>query len=104
MVYAIIRAGGKQYRVAEGDVLEVERVTGTAVEYEPLLVVDDAGTTRSGRDAAGARVHAEIVGEAKGPKIEVVKFKNKNGYRRRTGHRQRYSTIQISRIDLGSDS
>jgi len=104
-VYAIIRAGGKQYKVAEGDVLEVEKLTGETVQYEPLLVVDDAGTTRLGRDAlAGARVHADVVGDAKGPKVHVVKFRNKTGYRRRTGHRQKYSTIQISRIELGAGS
>ena len=103
-MYAIIRAGGKQHKVAKGDVIEVERIKDTSsdtLEFVPLLVVDDKGKTRSGRaDLAAARVTATVLGEAKGPKIEVVKYRNKTGYRRNTGHRQKYTTIQISDIKL----
>jgi large subunit ribosomal protein L21 len=102
-LYAIIRAGGKQHKVAPGDVIEVERVkdSSDSLEFVPLLVVDDKGKARSGKsDLASARVTASIVGESKGPKIEVVKYRNKTGYRRNTGHRQKYTTIKIDDIKL----
>ena len=102
-MYAIIRAGGKQHKVAKGDVLEVERVkdSSDSVEFVPLLVVDDKGKTRSARsELADARVTASVLGEAKGPKVDVHKYRNKSGYRRHTGHRQQYTTIQIDDIKL----
>ena len=102
-MYAVIRAGGKQHKVAKGDVIEVERVKGDSdtVEYVPLLIVDDKGKTRSAKkDLADARVTGTVLGEKKGPKIEVMKYRNKTGYRRHTGHRQLYTTIQISDIKL----
>jgi large subunit ribosomal protein L21 len=102
-VYAIIRAGGKQYKVAEGDVIEIERTKedSDTVEFVPLLVVDDKGKTRSAKsDLADARVTATIVGETKGPKVNVAKYRNKTGYRRNTGHRQKYTSVQISGIRL----
>lgn len=102
-MYAIIRAGGKQHKVTKGDVIEVERVkeSSDSLEFVPLLVVDDKGKARSGKsDLAGARVTATVLGETKGPKIEVVKYRNKTGYRRNTGHRQKYTSIQIEDIKL----
>ena len=102
-MYAIIRAGGKQHKVAKGDVIEVERVkeSGDTLEFVPLLVVDDKGKTRSARsELADARVTATVVGDAKGPKVEVHKYRNKTGYRRHTGHRQQYTSIQIADIKL----
>jgi large subunit ribosomal protein L21 len=102
-VYAIIRAGGKQYKVAEGDVIEIERTKedSETVEFVPLLVVDDKGTTRSDKsDLAEARVTATVVGETKGPKVNVAKYRNKTGYRRNAGHRQKYTSVQISGIKL----
>lgn len=102
-MYAIIRAGGKQQKVAPGDVIEVERLkeAGDTVELTPLLVVADDGTVSAGRAALGkAKVTAEVLGEAKGDKLHIMKFRNKTGYRRRAGHRQRYSTIRISDISL----
>jgi large subunit ribosomal protein L21 len=67
----------------------------------PLLVVDDTGTARSAKsDLADARVTATIVGETKGPKVNVAKYRNKTGYRRNAGHRQKYTSVQISGIDL----
>lgn len=102
-MYAVIRAGGKQHKVAKGDVIDVERVksSGDTLEFTPLLVVDDKGKTRSGRsDLTRARVLAKVVGETKGDKIEVRKYRNKTGYRRHNGHRQRYTTIEISDIKL----
>ena len=97
-MYAIIRAGGKQYKVAEGDVIEIERTKedSDTVEFVPLLVVDDKGKTRSAKsDLADARVTATIVGETKGPKVNVAKYRNKTGYRRNAGHRQKSTTPDL---------
>jgi large subunit ribosomal protein L21 len=106
-MYAVIRAGGKQFKVAEGDVIEVDRIARTSggVDFKPLLVVDDAGKTRAGRSALGrATVRAEVLGETKGAKVDVVKYRPKTGYRRHTGHRQRYTRLRIAGIDLGASS
>ena len=105
-MYAVIRAGGKQYRVAQGDVIEIERVADDSkLEFTPLLVVDDDGTAHAAKDTlAKAKVTAEVVGEAKGPKVHVFRYRNKSRYRRRTGHRQRYSSVEISGIDMGKRS
>jgi len=102
-MYAVIRAGGKQHKVAKGDVIQVELQKGDSdsIEFTPLLVVDDKGKTRSSRkELADARVLAKVLGEEKGTKVEVYKYRSKSGYRRHTGHRQRYSSIQISDIKL----
>jgi large subunit ribosomal protein L21 len=102
-VYAIIRAGGKQYKVTEGDVIEIERTKedSETIEFVPLLVVDDKGASRSDKsDLAQARVTATVVGETKGPKVNVAKYRNKTGYRRNAGHRQKYTSVQISGIKL----
>ena len=106
-MYAIIRAGGKQQKVAPGDVIEVERLKGeqSKVEFTPIMVVDDDGKVNTGSSALGkAKVTAEVLGESKSEKIQVLKFRNKTGYRRRAGHRQRYSTLQISDIALDGAS
>jgi large subunit ribosomal protein L21 len=106
-MYAVIRAGGKQHKVAKGDVIEIEYVKDSdTVEFTPLLIVDDKGKLRSGKsELAKARVTAKVLGESKGKKIEVMKYRNKTGYRRHTGHRQRYSSVEISDIKLtGSTS
>jgi large subunit ribosomal protein L21 len=102
-VYAVIRAGGKQYKVTKGDVLEIEHVGDGSdeVEFVPLLVVDDKGKSRSRKaDLADARVTAKVLGDTKGPKVDIFKYRNKTGYRRHTGHRQRYTSIQIADIKL----
>lgn len=102
-MYAIISAGGKQHKVAPGDVIEIERVKegSDSVEFTPLLVVDDSGTTRSDKgDLSSARVVGKVLGETKGVKVEVNKFRNKTGYRRHRGHRQKYTTIEIGDITL----
>ena len=104
-MYAVIRAGGKQHKVSPGDVIEIERVKdgSDSLEFTPLLVVDDKGKTSAGRsDLAKARVTATVVGDSRGPKVEVYKYKSKTGYRRHNGHRQRYSTIKIDDIKLSS--
>jgi large subunit ribosomal protein L21 len=102
-MYAVIRTGGKQARVAEGEVLEVEKLgldDGAEVTFEPLLVVD-GDTVLAGQDVAGARVAARVLGETKGPKITGFTYKPKTRARRRFGHRQRYSRIEITGITKG---
>lgn len=105
-MYAVIRAGGKQHRVAKGDIIEVEKLEGSStVEYTPLLIVDDKGKVRSGAsELAKASVTAKVLEETKGPKVKVFRYKNKTGYRRTTGHRQKYTKIEISGIKLSSGS
>ncbi len=99
-MYAIIRAGGKQAKVSEGDVLDVERIKDDKVSFTPLLIVADDGSVISDADTLGkSKVTAEILGETKGPKIDIFKYKNKTGYRRRKGHRQTYTTIKVTSID-----
>ncbi len=102
-MYAIIRAGGKQAKVHSGDVIEIERVKSDAEEltFAPLLVVDDKGNAVSDRDVlAKASVTAKVLGESQGPKIDIFKYKNKSGNRRRQGHRQKYTRIEITGIEL----
>lgn len=101
-MYAIIRAGGKQSKVSEGDVLDVERLKATGeVTFTPLLIVKDDGTVISdAKKLEKAKVTAEIVGEHRGEKIEVFKYKNKTGYRRHSGHRQTYTTIKVKKITV----
>ena len=101
-MYAIIRAGGKQAKVHEGDVIDIERVKGTEeLTFTPLLVVDDDGNVVSDRSAlGGAKVVASVVGEHRGDKVDVFKYKSKTGYRRSQGHRQHYTTIEIKKIEL----
>lgn len=102
-MYAIIRAGGKQAKVQSGDVIEIERVKGGAekLEFSPLLVVDDKGNAVSDRATLDkAKVTAKVLGESAGPKVEIFKYKNKTGYSRRQGHRQKYTRIEITEIKL----
>jgi large subunit ribosomal protein L21 len=102
-MYAVIRAGGKQHKVAKGDIIEVEKVKNGEgdLEFTPLLIVDDKGKVRSGRsELSKALVTAKVIEETRGPKIEVYKFRNKSRYRRHAGHRQTYSKIEISGIKL----
>ncbi len=106
-MYAIIRAGGKQAKVRAGDLIEVERVKDAAdtIEYQPILLVDDDGITHSGSEAlAGAAVKARVIGETKGDKIDIFKYKNKSGYRRRMGHRQTYTQLEITGIEPPASS
>ncbi len=105
-MYAVIRAGGKQHRVAKGDIIEVEKLEGSStVEYTPLLIVDDKGKVRSGAsELAKASVTAKVLEDTMGPKIKVFKYKNKTGYRRTTGHRQKYTKIEISGIKLSGST
>jgi large subunit ribosomal protein L21 len=104
-VYAIVRTGGHQHRVAVGDTLQVNRLSaapGESITLPAVLLVDDAGAVTS--DAAklsAARITAEIVEHGKGPKIVIHKFRNKTGYHKRQGHRQGLSTLRVTGIETG---
>jgi len=101
-VYAIVRSGGRQYKVAVGDVVEVDRIQGEAgatVELPALLVVDGDSVTSDPWVLAGVKVTAEVVAETKGPKIHILKYKNKTGYRKRMGHRQKYTQVKVTAIN-----
>ena len=101
-MYAIVRTGSRQQRVSVGDVIEIDTVArppGDSVQLPALLVVDGDDLT-SQRDAlAKVSVTAEVIGATKGPKIHIMKFKNKTGYRRRQGHRQKYTQVKVTGID-----
>jgi large subunit ribosomal protein L21 len=101
-VYAIVRAGGRQEKVSVGDVLVVDRVQGepgSKVELTPLLLVDGDDVTSAADALAKVTVTAEVVEATKGPKITILKFKNKTGYRKRQGHRQHHTRIRVTGID-----
>ena len=100
-MYAIVRAGGRQEKVSVGDVLNVDKLVGapgTTVALQPLLLVDGDQVTSSAAALAGVSVTAEIVEPSKGPKIVIMKFKNKTGYRKRQGHRQPLTRIKVTGI------
>ncbi|MGB2711873.1 MAG: 50S ribosomal protein L21 [Conexibacter sp.] len=99
-MYAIVKTGGKQYRVEQGQTLLVEKLaadTGDKVALEPLLYRGD-DEILDGADLAKVKVEAKVVEHTRGPKLRVVKFKPKRGYKRRTGHRQDLTRIEITSI------
>jgi large subunit ribosomal protein L21 len=101
-VYAIVRSGGRQHKVAVGDVIEIDRVddaVGASVRLQPLLLVDADRVTSAASDLGSATVTAEVLAETKGPKIRILKYKNKTGYRKRQGHRQRYTRVKVTGIE-----
>jgi len=103
-MYAIIKTGGKQYRVQEGQWLLVERLPvddGATLTLDPLLYVDGDNVV-DGDDLSRVTVEAKVLAHERGPKLRVVKFKPKRGYRRRNGHRQELSRIEITSLKLGS--
>jgi len=103
-MYAVIRTGGKQERVAEGQRLDVEllgRADGDEVAFTPLLVVDGDTVVSAPDELGRASVAARVVGESKGPKIRGFTYKNKTNSGRRWGHRQHYTTIEITGITRG---
>ena len=101
-MYAIVRTGSRQQRVSVGDVIEIDTVAspaGGSVQLPALLVVDGDELTSQGDALAKVSVTAEVIGATKGPKIHIMKFKNKTGYRKRQGHRQKYTQVKVTGID-----
>jgi large subunit ribosomal protein L21 len=103
-MYAVIRTGGKQQKVKPGDIVEVEylHAEGDTITFQPVLVVDDDGKTHVGKEIERAVVTAKLVGEQKGDKIHVFKYKNKSGYARRKGHRQLMTLLEIAEVKLAA--
>ena len=100
-MYAIVRAGGRQEKVSVGDVLIIDKVNGEAgdsIDLTPLLLVDGSTVTSDAGKLAKATVTAEVVKPTKGPKITIMKFKNKTGYRKRQGHRQHLTKVKVTSI------
>lgn len=101
MVYAIVKAGGRQEKVSVGDVVVVDRLqskAGSSVELPALLLVDGDKITSAAKDLAKVKVTAEVVRDERGPKIHILKFKNKTGYRKRQGHRQDLTRLKVTGI------
>lgn len=104
-MYAIVRAGGHQYRVGVGDELEIDRVNsavGEKLQFAPVLVVADGKVTHDESVLAATPVTAEVLEHTKGKKIRILKFKNKIGYRRRQGHRQQHTRVRVTSIGQGA--
>ena len=101
-MYAIVRSGGRQHKVAVGDVLQVDRVdvaAGATLRLPAVLVVDGDAVTTDAKALAKVTVTAEVVDHTKGPKINILKYKNKTGYRKRQGHRQLHSRVKVTGIE-----
>jgi large subunit ribosomal protein L21 len=105
-MYAVIRAGGRQQRVKAGDVIQVDFMKvdpGTAVEFTPLLVVDEDGKAHVGKDLAKAKVVARLLGDTKAEKIKVFRYQPKSGYHRMQGHRQPQTVLEVEEVALSPD-
>ncbi|HEU19364.1 MAG TPA: 50S ribosomal protein L21 [Deltaproteobacteria bacterium] len=103
-MYAVIKTGGKQYRVSEGNILEIEKIDGKqgdVVSFDDVLMVSKNGDVKIGRPVIeGAKVTGEIVTQTKGPKITVFKMKRRKGFRKKTGHRQQLTVLKIKGISM----
>ncbi|WP_062314688.1 50S ribosomal protein L21 [Demequina rhizosphaerae] len=101
MVYAIVKAGGRQEKVSVGDIVVVDRLkadAGSTVELAPVLLVDGDKVTADAKALAKVKVTAEVVRDERGPKIDILKYKNKTGYRKRIGHRQDLTRLKVTGI------
>ena len=113
-MFAVIESGGKQHRVAEGDVVRLETIKaedggtlapGSAVEFDQILMMSNAGQVIAGTPSVeGGVVKGEVVSEGRGKKVRIIKFKRRKNYLRRQGHRQSYSDVRITRIELPAAS
>ena len=100
-MYAIIATGGKQYKVAEGDIIKVEKLgaeAGETVTFDQVLAVSNEGL-KVGNDVAGATVTASVLGNGKAKKVIVYKYKRKTGYHKKSGHRQQFTAVKIEKIN-----
>ena len=101
MAYAVIKTGGKQYKVAEGDVIEVERLAveaGKETTFSDVLLHSDGDTLKIGAELQGASVVAEVIGEKKDKKVVAFKFRRRKGYHRTVGHRRKLTQLKIKKI------
>ncbi|HEX6247110.1 MAG TPA: 50S ribosomal protein L21 [Nocardioidaceae bacterium] len=100
-MYAIVRSGGQQQKVAVGDVIEIDKVAsevGDSVKLPVVLLVDGDKVTSDADTLGKASVTVEVLGATKGPKIVIQKYKNKTGYKKRQGHRQKYTQVKVTDI------
>jgi large subunit ribosomal protein L21 len=100
-MYAIIATGGKQYKVAEGDVIKVEKLDaedGSTVTFDQVIAVSN-GSLKCGTEVAGANVTATVLKQGRGKKVIVYKYKRKTGYHKKNGHRQAYTQVKIEKIN-----
>lgn len=107
MKYAVIKTGGKQYKVKLDQIIEVEKLDSDGKTYvfeEVLLVVEDAKVELGMPTVAGVKVFADVIEEVKGDKIEVFKYKSKSRYRKHTGHRQKYTQVKITGIGTAKEA
>jgi large subunit ribosomal protein L21 len=102
-MYAVVATGGKQYKVAEGDILRVEKLggeVGSAVAFDKVLIFSDGENVKIGQpEVDGVTVHGQIVDQGKSKKIIIFKYKRRKGYRRKQGHRQLFTAVRIDRIE-----
>lgn len=103
MAFAVIETGGKQYKIAAGNTLSVEKIpghtVGDTVVFDKVLMIDDGTTTTVGTPyIAGAKVEIELVAEGKGKKINILKYKSKSRYKRRVGHRQQFVKVKVGKV------
>lgn len=101
MVYAVVRAGGRQEKVEVGTIVQLDRVKaaqGDNIELAAVLLVDGATVTTDAETLAKVKVTAEVIGNLRGPKIIIQKYKNKTGYKKRQGHRQDLTRVKITGI------
>jgi large subunit ribosomal protein L21 len=105
-MYAVIQTGGKQYRVAEGETLRVEKLAaspGDKLSFSPLLFADDGGNVQVGKpNVQGIQVEVEVMGQGLGEKLIIFKYKRRKSYRRKTGHRQPFTALKIVSIKAGA--
>ncbi|MCG2741328.1 MAG: 50S ribosomal protein L21 [Syntrophaceae bacterium] len=103
-MYAVIKTGGKQHRVTEGDMIAIEKINGDrgeAVVFDQVLMVEKEGDIRVGRPVVeGAKVVGEILAQTKGDKLTVYKTKKRKGYHKKTGHRQQLTSMKIREISI----
>ena len=103
-MYAVIKSGGKQYKVSEGDTINVERLpanAGDSIDISEVLMVSDGEKLTVGTPLVqGATVSAEVMAQGRGPKLKIIKFKRRKHYQKETGHRQAFTTLKIDKIEL----
>lgn len=103
-MYAVIQSGGKQYKVNEGDILKVEKLSGEAgdkLSLDQVLIISDGEMLKVGSPlVAGAKVMVEVIEQGRGKKITVYKYKKRKNYRRKQGHRQAFTKIKVDKIEV----
>ncbi len=102
MKYAVIRTGGKQYRVSEGDKLKIEKLAvepGKSFDFDDVLLTVNEDKVQIGKPILSSKVKATVVDQVKGEKLSIFKYKAKTGYHKKTGHRQKLTLVQIDKIE-----